>query len=347
MTIRNQKGVVSILTAVFFSILIMTVTVSTLVVQTKELRQSTDTDQSVRAYYAAQSGLERGLQLVKENGGNFRGENCGAVKDPRITLPDLGLNSGLEITCIKISDANVGGSNTLNQEQATQFDLSAHARVDEAIFRWGESLSGSESWGAAKAQPTAATWNLPALIEMTVYSFPVASSGIKPSDIEARTILLKPHNTGTNSVNIGPAASGQDLQVIKCTNGTTYACSVSITGFPTTIGVNKPARHVVRFRPRYAGTTYAISFKGGGLDLSSATGGVQIDVTARAGDVFRRLIAVSEGYGQPLQYGLDYAILSQRSVCKDMTVNTSGRASDTCGAIDIPDPIDGELTEPE
>lgn len=312
----NQKGIVSILTTVFFSILILIITLSTVAVQTRELRHSTDSDQSIRAYNAAQAALEKTLNDLKESGGTLRGENCKDNPLPpgvtKLDLPDLGTDSELEITCIKIGSASLGNQGYLRQEEATQYNLIGQPDLQSATIEWGPSVGSLDDSNDLPREPN---WVKPALIELTVYSIPELSGGVKPSDIVARTVVLKPSSIGGGDVSLN-ANSG--VHQVKCAT----SCKAKIKDFPTTVGGRAATGHVVRFRPRYSAADFTVAFNNGrGNSLAASTGGVQIDVTARAGDVFRRLVALSPGYGQPLQYGLDYVILSQNSICKDIKFN--------------------------
>lgn len=322
--IRDQRGVVSILTTSFFSILIMVITVGTLVVQTKELRQSTDSDQSIRAYYAAQSGMEEALLKLKASSGAFRttGPEC---RDGNLNLDDLdlgGVESGLEITCLRVAANTVSGTNFLPQEEATQFNLGDQPDLDEMTFRWGRDAftEGGDYTGDPARLPAipAGSWTIPALMEITVYSYP--KTGITPGSIQARTIFLRPSSSGSREAKLNV---NDRVQPIKC-DEPDFRCRAEIDGFTKFSSSGVEMRHVVRFRPRYNSTTYSVTFRNSsGGSLSASSGGVKVDVTARAGDIFRRVVAVADGPGEPLKYGLDYVIMAQLDICKDMRVVTS------------------------
>ncbi len=336
----DQRGIVSMLTVLFFSILIMIIALGTLTTQNKELRQSTDADQSVRAYFAAEAGLEQALNYLKVNGASARRPGCsGATNKPAAPLdsPDLGSGSSLEITCLKIGDNVLNESGTLDQEVAAQADLKGLTDVDYIDFSWHDGPLSAYSSNPLYSDPSkvnslpavpTGSWSLPALIEMTLYTYPTTS--IKPSDIQVRTILLRPSSSCSLMSGSRCEASFKltnKIQGVTCNGTTNLACSVhiidvpTIRDFPDRLGLGE-VRHVVRFRPRYTSTTYAVGPHSNGGSASLGAGGVKIDVTARAGgNIFRRLVAVSEGNGSPLGMGLDYAIFTRQDICKDFTVD--------------------------
>lgn len=305
--LKNQRGIVSILTVMFFGMLVMIVSLATMLAQTKELRQSTDADQSVRAYFAAEAGLEQAMAWLKADPkGRQNGCNEG-----KITKPEFSSGSELEVTCVKVAASTINTDGFLKQEESHQVERTGLTGV---TLHWsGGSLNDTRLYGASAELPPTGTWSLPALMEVTVYSFP--KENLAPNEIIAHTIFLRPSSNGGATANLN---TNNTVQLIKCT---TEGCSATISGFPTQFiaGDPRPLRHIVRFRPRYNSANYTISLSGGGGD--STSGGVRIDVTARAGSIFRRLVATSEGGGLPLGNGLDFVIFTQKDLCKDIHID--------------------------
>lgn len=96
----------------------------------------------------------------------------------------------------------------------------------------------------------------------------------------------------------------------------------------TLTGYGGPVQaHVLRLKSRYAGMHYSLQFYNGAALKSVPDQFATIDVTARSGDVFRRII-----YKVRLASGaanVDYAIYSDTNICKNMSVSL-GVATDFC-----------------
>jgi hypothetical protein len=80
---------------------------------------------------------------------------------------------------------------------------------------------------------------------------------------------------------------------------------------------------ILRLRSRYAGTDYRLTFmsglNGNGTVVNVPDGTATIDITAKAGDVFRRVV-YKVPYKNGAASGLDYVIFSDQDVCKNFGV---------------------------
>lgn len=327
--VENQKGVVSMLTAVFFSILILIVTLGTLLVQTRELRQSTDVDQSVVAFSAAQAGLEKALLELKANP-NLR-QSCQENSDARPVFD----NPEVEITCVEIANSSSVGTGTMVQERAHHYDWSG-ARLEKVVLQWhnGDPTYTSNPEYAQTSLPNRARWTapaLPAVIEAVVYSYP--DGIINYSQIRAKTFLIRPTaGSGVTTINYSTSATGS-FHTVGCNtaNANGYRCEVWIDRLPTD-------NVVVRMRSRYADAPYVALFYPLACPNPSEcqpekmpNSGVSVDVTARAGDVFRRVTAVTNP-GVPFEQGLiDYVILSNTNICKNLTIRSNRTTAGNLG----------------
>jgi Tfp pilus assembly protein PilX len=61
---QGDRGAVALMTSIIISILLTIITTGLVSVMASELRQSSDAEQSTLAFYAAQSGVEDGVQKV-------------------------------------------------------------------------------------------------------------------------------------------------------------------------------------------------------------------------------------------------------------------------------------------
>lgn len=177
----------------------------------------------------------------------------------------------------------------------------------------------------------------PAYLRVEVYGYANGSFDRTKIDDRTRTIFLVP-NASTNAaavdeftpVNLGLAdPRGLDqpktgVQGVKC-NGTppsvpigTYACAATLElpTDPTLRGSNN--HYFVRITPLYGSTHFKLALEQAGVAVNF--GGVQpiIDVTGRAGDVFRRVQARVrlDSIGDVPEYTVE----SADTICKNMQV---------------------------
>lgn len=319
--LRNQQGIISILSVTFFSILVMIIAIGTILAQNKELRQSTDADQSIRSYYAAESGVEEALFTLTTQGSAYRAPNC--TGNNNLNLPSL--SSDLTITCAKIADFNIAKSGSLKQEEAIQESIVPNAGANQMILAWNGKDASYDYTGTYDAAlyssgvvlPAQGTWNMPAMMEVTVYAYP--NKNVQPNEVLAKTIYLRPSARGSSSADFG---TNDRIQPILCHPGNfDKACSATIGGFPKlSDGTGRTYNYVVRFRPRYHGASFAaqyVNFNGVG------NSGIKIDVTAKAGNISRRIVATTFGNGQTVAEGLDYVIFTQLDICKDIKLDST------------------------
>jgi len=55
---RNERGFVSLFTTIMLSLLLLVITISLVSLEAVQLRKSEDSEQTLRAYYAAEAGIE-------------------------------------------------------------------------------------------------------------------------------------------------------------------------------------------------------------------------------------------------------------------------------------------------
>lgn len=336
----NQRGLVSILTAAFFSLLVIVVTIGTLAVQTRELRQSTDDDQSTRAYFAAQAVLETAIKRIRTGPIIAANPECLTAAEADAIGIDIDslfpVGSELEITCLQITDGGSEGKGALAQEKAEQFKL--HGRkLGQIDLKWHNVESGlgfvtdPKYTSSSEGFPNAPKWSLPPVIELTVFSYPRV--GFTIADIQAKTILLRPRSEAAGGIRTANINETSTVHNIICDQTVDFACRAKITGFVD----NNDRYYVVRLRPRYNTLVPPDSSSYGYLaqfspdnsclidddvcpKISVNASRYRIEVTARAGDVFRRLVAHTSNEVTPYPMGLDYVIFSQSHICKNMTV---------------------------
>lgn len=342
MSQTRQSGFVSLLTAILVSLLLIVITLSMVVLEVAQLRKASDSEQSMRAFYTAEAGVEDAVNKVLNNGlttdqkcsdssGNPLG---GASQDLDY---DTAGQAGWTCQQIAFSGAPTGRLDQANV--ATTVDPGAAPNYDAVLVEWDQSSGLSDT--APAVLPSQADYDLARFmppLELTIIRYPQAT--VKASEI--CTGAQTPANTGNackvlmqNAVLMprGSAASG-DLAyndglavgagpyAANCQTGrisnpyyasTTYHCYKMLTGFAP--GNN----YLFRLKSLYGASAYRLTFYNGVNKVAVPDGTATIDVTARAGDTYRRTITkvpVQNGTAS----GLDYVIFADTGVCKTFDV---------------------------
>lgn len=339
--VTSQRGVVALATTIIVGILLIVITLSTIALMIGEQRQSTDADQSIRAYYAAEGAVEDQLLAIKTalnsglplptteacnqsdaqkllqgilnlcNSLNLQ-QNCIAPGPPAV--------NGVAVTCVTVKREQTQLIGILAKEKSYQVDGTGKT-FNKLRVSWNLAGDSPHPVPNITGFPRGSDWVYPAVIDLTIIYYPTTPTFLaSDSNFGHRTLILKPRSTSepaeatinfTNHPNNSPVYA--DCQV----SGTAYFCDVEITGFDTTV-----RNFMVRMRPRYGGTSYKLEFLNGNTPVAMPDQVVTIDATARAGDVYRRVISKLQ-VQRGLLSGLDYVLFSDKGICKDFEVNNS------------------------
>ncbi len=314
-TIKRQNGLVSLVATIIISILLTVIVVGMVTLLTRELRQAADADQSIRAYYAAEAGIEDGFLALKANP-NYTSGGC-----VNLNLP----GNQLEYTCQRITNTTNNPEGPMQRDaDALQLDLSSRA-VQHVLLEWNQDNEADVPFANPAGFPQG-PWNLPAAMELTIASYP--NGPINLSSLDIRTVVIKP----CSGCGVAPANiyGGGGPYNASCATGSELQCRMYVSGFIPSLN------YVFRLRARYNGGYYRMQFFSCpyGNNCSSMTIDDQfatIDVTARAGDVFRRVIQKVKIKSGVLT-GLDYVLYSDSDICKDFKVRDAVNRADaaTC-----------------
>lgn len=337
--VQSERGAVALLTTIVISMLLVIITGGIITLMAAEVRQSNDAEQSVRAFYAAQSGVEDALSRVQgaAAGPLPADQTCTASSSATTQNLDLDATQAGVVgwTCqeIKFSSTPTG---TLNQpDDAIQIDP-GNTAFGSLTVEWDTKQGQPASYYAAPANFTpAAAWQWAPPVELTVVEYPLGTFNPSVNNpatgrpyIETRNALVRPSN--------GILGAPQNIQTLLGTNpfrgscapgGSAYHCRMDFTGF------SAAKNYVLRLRSRYAGTGYRLTFHAGASTASATVavpdGTASIDVTAKAGDVYRRVV-YKVPYKQGALGGLNYVIFADGDVCKDFSVLNGAIATPGC-----------------
>lgn len=333
-TITTERGAVALITAMIVSILLMITTAGMVSLTTKSLRQSTDGAQSAKAYYAAEGGLEEVLLKLRTDP-NYRGDCDGS------TSADSAVDGA--VTCSRVVPTANQVEGILDAGETDQIDLSAVPAFSEVTLEWSglsDTANGFKlipnyvAQGFPGGQQTAAPvkWpvNAPPVMELGVVEYPNAQT-FTIEDVRFRQGVVAPKGNGQSdptrtleseeyySYKTDTESSQNKPHIGTCSLSAVYHCKIVAGNF------NRDVRnkYVLRLKSRYNGAKYKITVSNAGRPVVIPGTVYTIDVTARAGNTFRRIrtslpidgTVSSEGLS-----GLDYVLYSDTDICKSFMI---------------------------
>ena len=332
---RSEQGVVALITSIVVGLLLVVITSSIVGIMRSELRQATDFDLSTKAYFAAESGVEDAIAFILSELAAGRPIPVNEVCDDEATKPEANLSNDpprtIAYTCqtIRVEDTALVGE--LDKEENIQLNLAAESQYNFVKISWNQrGTNDPQDYDPSAIPalfPTGDEWKdsadrlLPAVIESTFIIYP-KTAGFSSDDIRSTTAVLKPAISGSTG---NPPAQALPVEVpenVDCETGgvgSSYDCVILINVEPFANVTNN--NFVLRLHARYSATHYKIELFNGdcGEACRVEVPGSQIivDVTGKAGDVFRRIQARSFLGGQS---PLPFAILTDEDICKVLTV---------------------------
>jgi hypothetical protein len=341
MRLRNDQGFVSLFTTIMISLLLLVITVSLISLETLQLRKSEDAEQTLRAYYAAEAGVEDAVSKVLSKTVSTD-QTC--TSNASYDIP-----GAAGWTCQQISFSGTPtGKLPLADEARTIDPGDVSPPYQSVIIEWGDSTdnapnhynmaswfqpsSGASSY-ATKGCTSGATL-LPcavAPIELSIVEYPNGSFSANDAGLKLQNVVVAPGGaTGGGAVNYtnmksqpqfrgncGPSTR-TGLPAGLFAGGTSnYNCYVVLQNLPP----NK--NYQFRIRSRYLPSAYKFTFKadpnGGGATRVVPDGTATIDVTAKAGQTYRRVISKLP-LGSSGASGLNYVMYSDTNICKNFDV---------------------------
>ncbi len=338
---NKERGAVALITAMVVSILLLITTSGMVALTLKSLKGSTDGAQSTKAYYAAEGGLEEALLKIRNK---KPADNCpGSANTPESAKDGV-------VTCVKTSTTPTQVEGTLDADQSVQIDLSGVAGLQTVGIEWSTPTgTGATPYSAATipqysdangskfvSRGTAWLASAPAVLEVGAIQFPAADQFLI-SDVQYYQATLAPksitpghpsysigqsNGTATSALaNLYDFDDGNNLNkpfVVGCREAAPYQCKATAFDLKGSTGT-QGKKYMLRLKSRYNGASYKITVYGANNAPLVIPGAMYtIDVTARAGDTFRRIqtsFPVGEAPNMSMD-GLDYVLYSDTDICK-------------------------------
>jgi Tfp pilus assembly protein PilX len=358
----RESGAAAIFIVVFASLLLMIITLSFVRLMLVDQSQATTNDLSQSAYNSALSGVEDGkrLLLLQQSCGSTASPTCTAankaISDNKCTTISAGLGLSGNVgsaaldqsyTCVKITTDTLDYRKTLSVGQSQVIPLRSTAAFDAVVISWysKDDLSSGTTAnlpaGVTTPLPTSWTVNRPPIIRaqfmQTGNSFTLADLD---SAMGSNTVFLYPFKgVGFNATSIPiPDVSTSGRRVappsspygVSCTTAfvAPFSCSVKINYTPPATGTFSDRGAYLRLSSIYGDAHYSVQLLKGSTPVTFS--GVQpiIDVTGRANNMFRRVLARVELSGS-FTYP-EAAIDLKNDLCKDFSVTDTGYTPNTC-----------------
>ena len=352
---KQQPGRASIMVVGVLVIILSLVTIGFARLMNRELNQSLNNQLSNSATYAAESGINDALTLVKQNP-EATIDNC----DAGITaLQNAGIGTSLaadsssKYTCVLIDPSPkdiIFGSIPNDSSQVVKL-IPKNGTIDSLMFSWeasnGTNVNFDSSAGAPLLdEPNWNSQNLAPVLRVSLY--PTGPGGsILPSN---KTYFFYPETSGGNN-NVVVTDYNNDGALIGVRCGATsvplwfsgsadLGCNVIVNNIDTGGG---GASYIARITPVY--TPAKVNIKGDSISPSGTVEfiGAQslVDVTARAVDSVKRLQARANvtDVTNNIQNALtdtvpEYALRSAGTLCKRLIVPSDGTQIYTDTSID-------------
>jgi hypothetical protein len=327
---RDQRGIVSMIAVLFIAILLTVVVLSMVRLTIAEQRLSTDFLLSTKAGYAAEAGVDDAVFRLQA--GTLTDQTCGDLGARDAVEEDLATGQVFtEYTCQLVDMDAAAISNKIERGTALQLDLSdMSSSVSRLRLSWYQGADDGPSFGYTfypGNNPTSAPTMVP-ILRAELIRYP--NSNIRRTDIQQSISFLRPVASPAGATahaadnwrtyaSAGDAAKVADArcQPASTTGDNEYACSFELTGLT-------PASQNYVLQASSFYERAPVSFRVELLDSSSTPQPqpnieATIDVTARAGDVFRRIV-----YRVPLKNSFrlpSYVVGATDILCKDLVVS--------------------------
>ncbi|MBW4061312.1 hypothetical protein HJC99_01930 [Candidatus Saccharibacteria bacterium] len=348
---RREDGFVSLITAILICLLLLTITTSLIAVQTLTLRQAENTEESQKAYYAAESGAEDAIAKVN-TGAIVAGSNQ-SCSSPNAVNTNLDPSASGQVgwTCQAVTFSGSPSGKLITPDAAITVDPynpATSSSISKMVLRWDQSSGAhitpsylaSRTWASYPSSTGYGQHAMP--LELTVVDYPTGS--FAAAAIKTQNLLILPsYNAGGNatySVAGGVCAAGATCGVdgrnpfhADCTTaGTADASGNSTTNYHCEITISSltPSHnYLFRIRSLYladgdfgfsgSGQFVMNFYNSAGTLLAPPNQVATIDVTGKAGTVYRRVI-YKQPVGPEAQSNLNYTLFADGNLCKDYTV---------------------------
>jgi hypothetical protein len=347
----NPAGFVSLLTCVIISMLLLIITVSLTTVENIQLSQAVDSEQSLRAYYTAEAGVEDAVSKILSgtiapgvNDNTCNSNVTYSVPSASNPAEDAGW------TCQQVSFTGSPTGRLSQPDQAvTVVPGQTTPNYNSVLIEWDQSSDPAPAHykvtgGLPGVSAYTATYAA-APLELAIVQYPnggFASNQVCNSNgygspagctVSLENAVLVPSGSGAGVT--GKIAYARNAAFTQngpfqancaprvATGAAGYNGMTGYNCYAILNNLNTGDDYLFRIRSLYLASSYRMTFYAGnnasGQVVPVPTGQALIDVTAKSGISYRRVI-----YNMPLfdgaASGLNYVMFSDTDVCKNFDV---------------------------
>ena len=353
----REAGVVSLFTVIFFTILVTVLTVGFVRIMVNERRQSTDEDLTSRAYYAAESGVEdarRALQQYYPNPADRTKLNATSCDAPVGYNKTISTSPSVGYSCM-LMDLNPPDIQATLPSDGTSMQWALRSQNDVSFNKirisWHSLTDQVDGTPVAlrntNNNPTYGNWKsgstpYPGMLRLQFFGYPrTGTFGRTQLENLNRVTFLNPTSLGgngdfpINTLDDGNAGTAKNApENVLCTPSDVtrfdgYACQATLVLGPT--GVDPTTNYMfLRAKSLYDqnGTKVKIELLNGSNVVNTQESQVIVDVTGRAGDVFRRVqsrVSLTSTSLAP-----EFAIESGDDICKRFELTDTTETLNGC-----------------
>lgn len=343
----KRPGVTSLLFVLAIGLVLVVMVAGIAALTIREQQQSSNTELSSRALQTAEAGVKAAVQKLEADPG-YSKATCA---DTGNEFTNLSTESGTNqsITCITVNNAYTGryeGQIDVDNTQDFYTGPSIISGLTSGLkylrLRWNNTSLGDPTAVnyAGNLYPAYDNYTNPAFIELSLIYWRKDNPVSNPFRVQ--TFILAPVQTA----GLGNTRDGVE-SVCSATNPSAYKCGtvdftsggITYNGFNvgTALGLTDAELNqhnfAIRVQPRYKGTHIQVEASNASNTAINFTSNyAQIDVTAKAGNLYRRVKALRPNRNAALSDVLTSAIFSgagpdnnaNRNICKNFAVKASG-----------------------
>lgn len=330
---QNQKGLVSITISIVIMVVLTLIVLGFSAIARREQRQALDRQLSTQAFYAAESGINDALEVLKNNP-TAEKPNCDSTGAPAYS----GLNTQIDgnnisYTCLLVDPSPTSleyGNIDTNKSSVIPIQSKNGEAITSIKLSWqdkGASNADFSGCPAAGSFPPLSNWLGCTAGVLRIDLVPITNSLGRTNLINSNlTAFLVPIGGGAGSLVYNVGTGQGSIAQGNCTNGGSPKwCNITITG----LGSNA---YYMRVRSIYRANALTVIAENSGTQLELTGAQAEVDATGKANDVLRRVV-VRAPIGADREGIPDFAIESRDSICKKFYVypnNAVDEANPAC-----------------
>lgn len=315
----------------------------------REQQQTRNTEFSNRALQTAEAGVKVAVQKLSANP-NYTKTGCAPGPDFENIIQDSSLNQ--EITCIEVKNSFDSYEGFAEGDKSSQLIIKAPAvnlGIKNVQLRWHSKTLDAvlPNYAMPNSGPFYPTSQNPAYqwassVEMTFIYWPVGPT-ISGDNIKIATVFFTPGNQDLAHTAISTKCEKQsgaaNLGEYRCVTNPSSSEGFDLS---SVLGVDSTNHdYVVRIKPRYTDTHFQFTaYDKNKKQMNIQSTKAQIDVTARSGDLYRRIKAekviaptvLDSLFDSVLYAGAGSSDNTTRDICKNLVVRANGTLAPTTSA---------------